>query len=141
MFGLARTRSAAKQVANAIADVRDRLLKDRAITDVNHLISEMEEFRELYKSQNWGALPRRCSSIRRHLMELKSTLSGMPRSQKSKLQGMIQQFDEIEGIIEAILSGKKAPDEIGDVSMIVKKQSDKLVDILISVRQNIGALT
>lgn len=139
LIGLARSKSAAKQVASAVADVRQRLSLQSVAVDLATLMSDIEEIKLLHRFGAWDAMPIRYSSIRRRPALLKGSTPSLSKVQKASIQGCIEQFRAIEEIVEVALAAKEAPKDVASLNKIATEQSDKLTIVLIAVQQAIGS--
>lgn len=138
IIGLARSKSASKQVEKAVGAVRHQISLQGAAVDLPALMSEIDEIKTLHRLGAWDAMPMRYSAIRRRLFSLK-TLPNLTTEQLSSIQGVIQQFGEIEGIVEVALAKKKPPKDVAALNKVASEQSDRLTAILVAVQQEIGA--
>lgn len=139
IMGLARAKSASKQVGQAVQAVRRELSLQGAAVDLATLMSDIEEIKLLHRFGAWDAMPIRYSAIRRRLFLVKGSVPNLTKSQKASIQGAIQQFSEIEEIVEAALAKKETPKDIAGLNKLASQQSDKLTSILVAVQQEIGA--
>jgi hypothetical protein len=73
------------------------------------------------------------------LLAFKATYPSLSRSQRSLVQGIIQQFNNIEEIVEAALASKGLPPDVPALNKVAAEQGDKLNAILVAVQQTIGA--
>jgi hypothetical protein len=139
LVNLWRSRSAAKQVADAVGAMRRQLSLQSAAVDLTALMGDIEEIKLLHRFGAWDAMPMRYSSIRRRLFSVKGSMPNLTKSQKASIQGVIEQFHDIEGIVETALARKEAPKDVAGLNRLAAEQSDKLTSILVVVQQEIGA--
>jgi hypothetical protein len=60
----------------------------------------------------------------------------LTRAQKSSITGVIDQFKDIEEIVErAIASPSNAPNDVAALNKLAAEQSDKLTEVLVAVQQ------
>jgi hypothetical protein len=139
LFGLARSKSAAKQVESAVADVRQRFFLKSVAVDLDTLMSDIEEIKQLHRFGTWAAMPSRYFSIRKRLLLLKGNTPTLSKSQKASIQGCVEQFKEIAEIVEVALATKETPKDVAALNRIATEQSDKLTAVLVTVQQAIGS--
>jgi hypothetical protein len=139
LIGLARSKSAAKQVASAVTDVRQRLALQSVAVDLATLMSDIEEIKLLHRFGAWNAMPIRYSSIRRRLALLKGSTPTLSKGQKASIQGCIEQLRAIEEIVDIALAAKETPKDVAGLNKIATEQSDRLTTVLIAIQQTIGS--
>jgi hypothetical protein len=139
IVGLARSKSAAKQVEKAVGTVREQLSLQSVAVDLTALMSDIEEIKLLHRFGAWDAMPIRYSAIRKRLFLVKGNTPSLTRSQKALIQGVIEQFRTIEETVEEALALKQAPKDVAALNKVATEQSDKLTMILVAVQQAIGA--
>ncbi|MGA2588416.1 MAG: hypothetical protein ABSH32_00740 [Bryobacteraceae bacterium] len=133
-----RSKSAAERTGQAVAEVRQKLMRQTAVFDLNRVLADVDELKALHRASVWELLPARYSSLRRQLAGFRGTYPDLTRRQKATIQGIISQFSEIESIVEKSLATKQAPPDPPSLNRIAAEQSDKLNDIVIAVQQTIG---
>jgi hypothetical protein len=139
IIGLARSKSAAKQVAVAVADVRQKLWLHNVAVDLAVLMSDIEETKLLHRIGAWDAMPIRYASIRRRLFVIKGNTQSLSKTQKAAIQGVIEQFKVIEEVVETALAAKQSPDNVAALNKLATEQSDRLTAVLVAIQQAIGA--
>jgi hypothetical protein len=120
LIGLARSKSAARQASEAVADVRQKLSLQGVAVDLNTLMSDIEEIKLLHRFGAWDAMPIRYAAVRKKLFTVKGT--SLTKSQKSSIQGIIEQFRAIEEIVEVALASKQSPQDIASLNKLATEQ-------------------
>lgn len=133
-----RSKSAAEKTGEAVAEVRQKLMLQTAVFDLNRVLADVDELKALHRASVWEVLPARYSSLRRQLAAFRGTYPDLTRRQKATIQGIISQFSEIESIVEKSLATKQAPPDPPSLNRIAAEQGDKLNDIVIAVQHTIG---
>ena len=140
LFGLARskrvsqiTAEATQKTAEAISDVRSRLLLQETALDLTALTNEIEEIKHFHRLGIWGAMPGRYSAIRRRLFAVKENCPFLTKAQKTSIQGVVQQFKLIEETVETALAQKQVPDNVALLNKVASEQSDKLTIVLMTI--------
>ena len=138
---IALAKSAARLIAERVADVRLKISQQGLSIDLVALMSDIEEIKALHRIGAWDAMPSRYTSIRRRLVSLKANSQNLTKSQKSSIQGVIGQFRDIEEIVETALASRQVPQDVANLNRIASAQSDKLTAVLTAVQQQSGAQT
>lgn len=138
LIALARSKSAAKRVAEAVADVQKQLSIQGLSVDLAALMSEIEEIKHLHRLGVWQAMPTRYTSVRKQLLTIKETCPVLTKSQKSSLQGVLQQMQAISDAVETALAAKRAPQDAASLTRIASAQGDKLTSVLLQIQQSNG---
>ena len=102
-------------------------------------MSDVEEIKILHRAGAWDAMPTRYASIRKRLFSIKGNTPSLTRAQRASLQGAIEQFENIEEIVEAALAAKEPPKDVAALNKLAAEQSDRLTIILVAVQKSIGA--
>jgi hypothetical protein len=136
LFQVARSKSAAEGAEEAAADVRKHLALQTVAADLASLMSDIEEMKQLHRDGYWALMPVRYSAVRRKLLGVKASCPTLTRTQRSSITGVIDQFKDIEEIVErAIASPRKAPTDVAALNKLAAEQSDKLTEVLVAVQQ------
>jgi hypothetical protein len=133
IIGVTRSKTAAKLTAEAVADVREKLSLQGAAVDLTTLTSDIEEIKLLQRFGYWDAMPIRYAAVRKKLFALKGIGPTLTRSQKSSIQGVIEQLRGIEEIVESALLSKRPPSDVAALNKLASKQGDKLTAVLVAV--------
>lgn len=139
IIAVLKSKSAAEQARNAASETRQKLATQAAVVDLSRIIADVEHLKPLHRIGAWELLPSRYVSLRRQLLTVKHLYPTLSRSQRSSIQGIIQQFSNIEEIVEASLASKTLPPDVLALNKIAAEQGDKLNAILVAVQQTIGA--
>jgi hypothetical protein len=138
IVGVFKLKNAAVAASQAVSEVRKKLTAQTAVFDLNRIMADVEELKPLHRLGVWEVLPARYAAVRKQLLALKLTYPGLSKAQKSSIQGVIQQFATIEGIVENALAGGTLPADVPVLNKIAAEQGDKLNAILITVQTTIG---
>lgn len=138
IVGLARSKSAARQVGAAVAAVRQQLSRQSVAVDLASLMNDIEEIKLLHRFGAWDAMPIRYSAIRKRLFLVKGSTPVLTKNQKASIQGVIEQFRTIEETVEEALASKEPPKDVASLNKVATEQSDKLTAVLVAVQQAIG---
>lgn len=138
LINVLRSKRAAEQARKAVAQVRDDLLKVDTVAEFSSALSYMEEIRRLHRKEAWEILPDRYSALKRSLISIKGLNPDMPDKYKRAIQSAIQIFSSIEGRVETALSRKESPQDVAELNQIISKQIDKLQQILVEIKNQIG---
>lgn len=133
-----RSKTAAEQAKKAVDQVRDDLLKTDTVAEFSSTLSSMDEIKRLHRQDAWKILPDRYSSLRRSLISIKSSNPNMSEEYKIAIQGAIQIFSSIEKQVEQALSQNKTPPDVSKLNSIISRQIDKLQQILVEMKNQIG---
>lgn len=135
----ARSRSAAIQARAAAVSVREEMTRFDTVSNLAAAITAMEETKRLHRASAWQTLPDRYSAVRQQLVFIRTANPGFSSQHRAALLGAIQQFSDLEQVVEKTLSyGRKAP-KASQLNKVVSDQIDKLNEILDVVRQMTGA--
>lgn len=132
-----RSKTAAEKAARAASDVRDKLTLQTTATDLSTLMVDIEEIKQAHRSGAWDIMPIKYSSVRRKLFAVKANCPSLSRTQKATIQGIIEQFKDIEEIVETAIAEKKPPTDVAGLNMVASAQGDKLTEVLVAVQQEI----
>lgn len=137
--GFAITIASVMRSKRAVSDVRNRLALQSVVTDLNRVVADVEDLKQLHRYGAWAIMPARYTAVRRQLQAVKVDYPNLSKAQRSVIQGIIQQFTTIEQLVEASLARKEPPGDPAALNGIVAEQSDKLNAILVFVQRDIGA--
>lgn len=138
IYALLRSKSAAEQAALAVDEVREKIGLREAIADLSSVVNEVDEIKQIHRAEVWSILPPRYTAVKRHLAAIQIANSNLSRREKGAIQGVIQQFTELEHIIEAALAAKRPPEDTPSLNAVVSQQADKLHTILVCAQRNVG---
>ncbi len=133
-----RSKKASEQAKEAVAQVRDDLRKVDTVAEFSTALSAMEEIRRLHRKDAWEILPDRYSSLRKSLISIRSSNPNMLKEHKKVFQSAIQIFSSIEDRVEVALSQKKSPPDAAELNKVISMQIDRLQEILIEMKNQIG---
>lgn len=138
IFGVFRSKRAAEQARNAVSDVRKDLLHTNTVADFAASVAIMEEIKRLHRQQAWSIMPDRYAEVRKSLITIRTANSDLSILQRSKIQGAIQHFKGIEGLIEEELRTEGNSFEVAKLNKIVSDQIDNIQEILTELKTKIG---
>lgn len=138
LINVLRSKRAAEQAKIAVDQVRENLLKMNTIAEFSSALSSMDEIRRLHRQEAWAILPDRYSALKKSLISIKGSNPNMSDEYKKVIQSAIQIFSSIESEVETALSLKQSPQDVAKLNQAISKQIDKLQQILIEIKNQIG---
>lgn len=138
LINVLRSKRAAEQAKVAVAQVREDLLKVDTVAEFSSALSCMDEIRRLHRQEAWEILPDRYSALKKSLISIKSSNPNMSDEHKKVIQSTIQIFTSIADQVETSLSLKESPPDIAKLNQIISKHIDKLQQVLIEIKKQIG---
>jgi Sec-independent protein translocase protein TatA len=97
-----RARSVAEQVGESVREVRKQLERKTLSVDLNELIRELEEMKEMHRStEAHSLLATRYTAVRVKLIQIKSRYPGWSPKQKASLQESISEFSNFEHLLDS----------------------------------------
>jgi hypothetical protein len=140
IWGVLRSKKAAKMAQEAAVKARDAVLRLDVLTEIPAAIAIMEEIKRLHRiTGSRRLLPDRYTSVNQKLSAIKNSRPRLPQEYVDALQLAIQQFRSMEEQNETKVPRKKgtaAAEALGPevLNKIVSEQIDKLNEILSVVR-------
>jgi hypothetical protein len=132
-----RSKTAAEKAEMAASEVREKLKLQAVATDLSTLMVDIEEIKQAHRYGAWETMPIKYSSIRRKLFSVKANCPSLTRTQKATIQGIIEQFKDIEEIVETAIAAKQSPTDVAALNKVASAQGDKLTEVLVAVQQEI----
>lgn len=133
-------RTAAQQAKEEVQKLRQTLSQVNTIADLTAAMGAMEGLRTLHQISAWDMLPDRYFSARRMLNAVRSANPGFSGKHKLVLQDAIQQLSIIEEQVQRALgSESKSTLDSAEFNRIISEEIDKLDEVLIVLKQRIGA--
>ncbi len=131
IYNVIRSKNAALKAEAASRRVRESFFKYDAISECSEVISQIGEIKRLQRGKLWAILPDRYSSVNRLLFSLHSFDSELKKNHKIDLQSAIQQFANLEEMVDRYITKNKSlpPDMIVQINKIVNQQLDRLYGI------------
>jgi hypothetical protein len=127
-----KAKDAAVRAEEAARATRDSIYKAETIASCSSAISILDEIRRLQREGSWNLLLDRYSTVRRVLQSIDPEISD---GHRLVLQGALTQFSDLESKIEkCVLSGKPPPNVVR-LNEVVSRQSDKLYEVLMALKQ------
>ena len=136
IWGVAKAKGAAERAADAAKQAKEKILKQGTLANFSSAIAVIEEIVRLHRKKEWEVALDRHSELRRILVELKGDGGGLTTEQQTVIQGSVEQFKTIEGVIEKHLSAGKAEPRIDRLNEIAKGQLVKVHEIAISLKNS-----
>jgi hypothetical protein len=136
-----RSKRAAQRVEEAVQDVRRSILQSDTVMELSQAVTIMEEIKRLHRTLVWGPLPDRYSTLRRLLISIRSANPQLRDEHLAALQGSILQFTQIEKKVERSLATGSSPPNVALLNEIVSEQADRMNEVLMVIRQDIGKET
>jgi hypothetical protein len=138
IINVAKSKRAAQRAEEAAIDVRESIFRSDTLLELSAALTMMEEIKRLHRANAWNILPDRYSSLKRHLVSIRTSNPKLPDEHQAALQGAIQHFGDMEKRVEKTLSAKASSPNIATLNEIVSTQVDKVNEILAAFRQEIG---
>lgn len=135
--GVWRARSAAEAARDAARQTQEAIVRSDMIADVSAVIAMMNEVKRFHRDGNWPGSLERCSEIRQKIISIRGTGFNLTEEHKKFLTGAGQQFKDIETQVETA-AAKKRNLKYADLNEIVSEQVDRLNEILVTLKRNLG---
>ena len=139
LWRIRKSQSASEQALEAAEGVREQILQMNAIQGVNVAIRTLEDIRRLHRLKAWPVLPDRYTSLKQELISIRGRTPSLTESQRSEIQGAIQQLSTIERQVESTMAGADEPD-IDRINDIISRQIDRLAQVLVELQNEIERL-
>jgi hypothetical protein len=136
IYNVRRSRTAAQAAETAAREMRAKLSTQDSIVAITTAITAMNEVRRLHRDGAWTLLPDRYTVLRQSLIAIRSGAVPLSPDQLRLLQAAIQQFASIERQVDQAIVD---PDTVLDrvkLNQIVSKQSDRLIELLVQIRNS-----
>jgi hypothetical protein len=137
LIQVARSKSAAQRAEEAVAGVREDLALQSVATDLTALMADIEEMKQLHRLGYWNIMPIRYAGVRRKLIEVRASCPNLTRTQKSSILGIIEQFKDIEQLVEEAIANNEPPKDVAAINKLSSDQADKLSEVLVAVQQEL----
>lgn len=98
------SKSSAVQTREATEKTRVAFTHFDTVAKLSSVITSMNEIKRLHRIEAWRLLPDRYAAIRQDLVLIRSANPGIGANHRSSLNGAIQQFAELENVVEKSLS-------------------------------------
>ena len=118
----------------AAIDAKNTLRLYDTVADVAQAISMMDEIKNLNRLKKWEIALERYSSLKKLLIEIKSTNSGLEDERKKDLQKAIQNLANIEDGIEQWLENSAPAQSVAKLNKIISQQIGSLHILLIEIK-------
>ena len=139
IYNVTRSRTAAEEANQAVAKVRQDILRIDMVAEFSAAIAAMDEVKRLQREEAWSVLPDRYAHLRKSLISIRSANNDLPERYMTTLQSSIQHFRGIETMIEESLAANDKPSNLARLNSIMSEQIDELHGILTEVKSQIGA--
>ncbi len=131
-----------KKAAQAAADAAQQVIRNLARTDTvaecSSAISTMDEIKRLHRQGTWSILPDRYAALIKSLITIKTANPDVTDQYKRQIQSAIQILTGLERTIERSLSTNHPPSDVPKLTTLVSAQTQKLQQVLSSIRNEIG---
>ena len=138
IWNVRKSRTAAQQAREASLKVREDIRKIDTVSDLSSAISIMHEIKRLHRANEWIILPDRYSTLKKLLISIKVANPDLSETKKKSIQATIQQMTNIDKQIEKVVDGQEADVDVPKLNAIITKQVDRLEEVLIEIRNDIG---
>jgi hypothetical protein len=125
-------KNAAVRAEEAARSTRDRIYIAETIANCSAAISILDEIKRLQREASWTLLLERYSAVRRILQGIDPQVSD---SHRVILQGALTQLGDLETKIDKVVISGKTPPNITRLNEVVSRQSDKLYEVLMALKQ------
>jgi hypothetical protein len=107
------------------------------VVDSSTAITALEEIKRLHRTGQWALLPDRYTALRRLLVTLRATRSGLTEAHLTALQAAITNLRELEATVER---GLECPVTLkaSKFNTIVSRDLDGLVQMLVELKAASG---
>lgn len=126
IWQIKQAKTVTEQVRSSVQQVKKQVQLRTVIDDLNHIIQDLEDLKELHRLQVRSLLPGRYTEIRRRLIEINGRSSKIRAKEKLVLQESIGQFAELERIIGY---GTQASIDAAYLNGIVNDEITKLSEL------------
>jgi hypothetical protein len=133
-----RLKSTAEAVQEGIIKVREDVLRVETVAEFSAALSVMDEIKRLHRQQAWQILPDRYAHLRKSLITIKTSYSGLEEEHKIALQSAIQIFNGIEKQVEDALTKNLVSLDVPKLNRLISKHIDSLQEVLIKIQGKIG---
>jgi hypothetical protein len=120
-----------------VAGVREDLALQSVATDLTVLMTDIEEMKQLHRLGYWNIMPVRYAGVRRKLIAVRTSCPNLTRTQKSSILGIIEQFRDIERLVEEAIASNQSPKDVAAMNKLASEQADKLSEVLVAVQQEL----
>ncbi len=99
------------------------------------LMTDIEEMKQLHRLGYWTVMPVRYAAVRRKLFAVRASCPTLTKTQKSSILGIIEQFKDIERIVEQAIASSQPPADVAGLNRLAAEQVDNLTEVLVAVQQ------
>ena len=82
-------------------------------------------------------MPIRYAAVRKKLIAVRASCPNLTRTQKSSILGIIEQFKDIERLVEEAIAKDQSPNDVAAINKLASEQADKLSEVLVAVQQEL----
>ena len=132
-------KSAAVLAHKAASDAQEAISKYDTVAACSSALAMIDEIKRHHRNAAWAVLPDRYSAPRRKLIEIRKVFPSLDADRQKSLQGAISQLSAMETAAEKHLARGADPPDVAKFNRIISKHADKLADVFISMRQDLGA--
>lgn len=131
---VAKAERVAEGAKQAAEKARAAILKSNSMVELATAIREMDEIKKFHRDAIWVLLPDRYARLRASLLTIRTMMPTMSDEHKGVFQSAIQQFREMENIVERALVKQGQPPDVARLNKLVSLQVDKLIEVLTMMR-------
>jgi hypothetical protein len=135
IFGVWRSKGAAEQARQAAQAARDSIASYDAVADLAAAMAIMDEIKRLQRHAVWPALPDRYSDLRRRLITIRESEIGFSDEHRRSLQLAIEQFTDLEQIVERAITSRGSPPKPDKLNEVVSSQLDEVHAVLLALQR------
>jgi hypothetical protein len=136
ILSVVTAKQAAQNAETAARQAKEKVFKQGTLANFSSAIAVMEELIRLQRKKEWSNSLDRHSELRRILVELKDGGSCLTSEQQTIVQGVIEQFNGIERLIEKHVSDGKPEPQSAKINEVVKNQISKMQGVSITLKNN-----
>src|SRR5215470_5972159 len=137
-YTLWRSKKAAEMAQEEVRSVKQAIARSSTIADFSAAVTTMNEIKRLHRVEAWAILPDRYAALRSMLISIRSMNPDLQVEYRTAIQNALQQFSDIEKIVERALASNKPPTNRARLNGIVSVQVDRLIEILEEIKRDIG---
>ena len=131
-------KSAAVLAHKAASDAQEAISKYDTVAAFSSVLTMLDEIKRHHRNAVWAVLPDRYSEPRRKLIEIRNVFPSLDADRQKSLQGVISHLSAMETEAEKHLARGAEPPDVAKFNRIISKHADRLADVFISMRQDLG---
>ena len=135
---LRKTRKAAEAAKEAVIRLKKDIGRFESVAACASVLAMLNEIKRHQRHEAWDLLPDRYSDLRRSLSEIRG-LTLLNEEQQRDIQAALVQLRGIEEQIERHLISEDGELDIPRMNKIVSRQADRITEVIISLRTELGS--